>query len=366
MKLERSAARLVAPPRVRSTTAARSARARTAPSRLAWVWPCRFSAAVAARRMALARASAAVGGHDRPRRGGRAQRPAREAPAHSSLGGGGPAGQRRELPACAAGDPRGGSAGGGPDRACRPDLGAEIAAGAGDGPAALHGREPLQPDRVCGPHRRRDERVPRRRGAAKGGGARVRGRVAAEGRAGGQALRRREGLLLPVEPERVDPGGAVEVELRAPDEEGDLGLDLCEQHAPCLERQAPRGIRPDARVDVDERREAGPREQVELRRGQRDLAEEVRTARDLQAERHRGRAAHGTARDDRDQAELGRGELHRPFDVDVRSFRAAGRASPFLPHRDRVRGFVYDVDTVCCARSTDPTGVRRRTCNAWS
>ncbi len=62
VKLERSAARLVAPPRVRSTTAARSARARTAPSRLAWVWPCRFSAAVAARRMALARASAAVGG----------------------------------------------------------------------------------------------------------------------------------------------------------------------------------------------------------------------------------------------------------------------------------------------------------------
>lgn len=38
-------------------------------------------------------------------------------------------------------------------------------------------------------------------------------------------------------------------------------------------------------------------------------------------------------------------ESFTDLDVDVRSSVKRVRTSPFLPHRDRVRGFVYDVDT---------------------
>jgi carbonic anhydrase len=38
-------------------------------------------------------------------------------------------------------------------------------------------------------------------------------------------------------------------------------------------------------------------------------------------------------------------EAFTDLDADVRSSMARIRTSPFLPHRDAVRGFVYDVET---------------------
>jgi carbonic anhydrase len=38
-------------------------------------------------------------------------------------------------------------------------------------------------------------------------------------------------------------------------------------------------------------------------------------------------------------------ESFKHLDADVRQSILRVRRSPFLPHRDRVRGFVYDVDT---------------------
>ena len=43
---------------------------------------------------------------------------------------------------------------------------------------------------------------------------------------------------------------------------------------------------------------------------------------------------------------------------DVRQSILRVRRSPFLPHRDAVRGFVYDVDTHGCARSRSPSRCR--------
>jgi len=37
--------------------------------------------------------------------------------------------------------------------------------------------------------------------------------------------------------------------------------------------------------------------------------------------------------------------FHREIDADVRRAVAQVRSSPFLPHRDAVRGFVYEVET---------------------
>ncbi len=56
-------------------------------------------------------------------------------------------------------------------------------------------------------------------------------------------------------------------------------------------------------------------------------------------------------------------ESFSDLDGDVRQSLRRLRRSPFLLHRDRVRGFVYDVDSTGCARSTSTrrtdTRVRR-------
>ena len=38
-------------------------------------------------------------------------------------------------------------------------------------------------------------------------------------------------------------------------------------------------------------------------------------------------------------------ETFTDLELDVRSSMKRIRTSPFVPHRDRIRGFVYDVDT---------------------